>query len=98
MRYNSEALSRLADKLLNGKGSYDKLKEIGNKRNYPYKVQKLKQRLTEEYKFWVAKGSGNRLQDVEKDVKYISSMLDKDTFSKEDKAKIDQLTQKYPIE
>lgn len=93
----SEALSRIADKLLNNRSAFDKLREIGNRVNYPYKVQKLKQRLTEEYKFWLAKGSSNRLSDIERDVKFISNMLSKESYSEQEKDRIDQLVEKYPI-
>ena len=98
MRYNSQALSKLADKLLSGKSGFDRLKEIGNRHNYPHKVQKLKERLTEDLRFWVAKGPSNRLADIEKDIKYISNLLGKQEFTKQEKEKIDELIKKHPIQ
>lgn len=97
MKYNSDALSRLADKLLSGKSKYDELKEIANRQNYPHKVQKLKERLTEDLKFWIAKGASNRLADIEKDIRYISGVLNKKEFTKQEKEKIDELIKKHPI-
>lgn len=97
MRYNSDALGRLAGKLLSGKSKYDELKEIANRQNYLHKVQKLKERLTEDLKFWIAKGTSNRLADIEKDIRYISGVLNKKEFTKQEKEKIDELVKKHPI-
>ena len=98
MKYDSQALSKLADKLLGSKDKFEKLKEIGNKQNYPHKVQKLKDRLNEEFRFWMAKGPSNRLNDIEKDIKQVAGLLNKNEFSQEEKARINELVQKYPIQ
>lgn len=98
MKYNSGALSKLADDLLGRKSSYDKLKEIGNRSNYSHKLQKLKERLTTEYKFWLPKGPSNRLTDIEKDITFLKVVQDKKELTSEDKHKINQLTSKYPID
>ena len=97
MRYDTQALSKLADRLLSGKSEYDKLKEIGNRQNYPYKIQKLKERLTEDLRFWVAKGPSNRLTDIENDIKLISNMVGKQELTKQEKQRVDELVKKYPI-
>lgn len=98
MKYDSQALSKLADKLLGGKDKFEKLKEIGNRQNYPHKVQKLKDRLNEEFRFWMAKGPSNRLNDIEKDIKQVVGLLNKNEFSQEEKVRINELVQKYPIQ
>ena len=98
MKYNSDALSKLADDLLGKKSSYDKLKEIGNRSNYSHKIQKLKDRLTSEYKFWLPKGPSNRLTDIEKDIAFIKTVQDKKELTGEDKLRINQLVSKYPID
>lgn len=98
MGYNSDALSKLADDLLGRKSSYDKLKEIGNRSNYPHKIQKLKDRLTSEYKFWLPKGPSNRLTDIEKDIAFIKTVQDKKELTGEEKSRINQLSSKYPID
>jgi len=97
MRYDSQALGSLADKLLSGKSEFDRLKEIGNKQNYPYKIQKLKERLTENLRFWIVKGPSNRLTDIQNDIKCLSNMLGKQEFTKQEKQKIDELVKKHPI-
>lgn len=98
MGYNSDALSKLADDLLGRKSSYDKLKEIGNRSNYSHKIQKLKDRLTSEYKFWLPKGPSNRLTDIEKDIAFIKTVQDKKELTGEEKSRINQLSSKYPID
>lgn len=98
MKYNSNALSKLADDLLGKKSSYDKLKEIGNRSNYSHKIQKLKERLTDEYKFWLPKGASNRLTDLEKDIAFLKTVQDKKELANEDKIRINQLVEKYPIQ
>lgn len=98
MKYDSQALTRLADRLLYGKDRFEKLKELGNRGDYTHKVKKLKQRLTEELRFWVAKGPSPRLADIENDIKYISSLLTKEDFTTKEKRRIDELVQKHPID
>ena len=98
MKYNSDALSKLADDLLGKKSSYDKLREIGNRSNYTHKIQKLKERLTTEYKFWLPKGPSNRLTDIEKDIAFLKTVQDRKELTGEEKIKINQLTSKYPTD
>lgn len=98
MKYDSQALSRFADRLLYKKDRFEKLKELGNRGNYPLKVKKLKQRLTEELRFWVAKGPSNMLSDIESDIKYISTLLNKTDYTAKEKQRIDELVQKHPID
>lgn len=98
MKYDSQALSRLADRLIYKKDRFEKLKEIGNRGNYSLKVTKLKQRLTEELRFWIAKGPSNRLTDIENDIKFVSTLLEKTEFTAKEKSRIDELVQKHPID
>lgn len=98
MKYNSNALQKLATKLLCAKTNFEKLKEIGNRNNYPVKVQKLKQRLTEDYKFWSKRGPSERLSDIERDMNYLTPLLNKTTFNLKEMNRIDQLIKKHPID
>ena len=97
MKYNSQALTNIADKLLQGKNRFERLKEIANKQNYHHKVQKLKERLLSELKFWMAKGPSNRLDDIHRDIKHLSNLLDNKEFTAQEKIKVDELVSKYPI-
>ena len=74
--------------------SFDKLKQIANKNNYPQKIKRLFERLTEERSFWLRKGSSPRLLDIEKDLNFILSQVGEERI---DKVKVDLLIQKYPI-
>lgn len=98
MRYNTEALNKLASHLLNCKGRYDKLKALGNKHSYCYKVGKLKERLTEELRFWTTKGSSAQREDIERDIRYISTLLNRTDFTDQEKTRINELVKKHPIE
>ena len=98
MKYDSQALSKLADKLLGSKDKFERLKEIGNRQNYPHKLEKLKDRLNEEFRFWMSKGPSNRLNDIEKDIKLVAGLLNRNQFSQEEKVRINELVQKYPIQ
>jgi hypothetical protein len=98
MKYSIDSLTNFANKLLNSKAQFEKLKQIGNRSNYKLKVQKLKQRLTDELKFWMAKGPSPRLRDIERDIKYVSTLTNKTEFTDQEKEKLDMLVKKHPID
>lgn len=91
-------LQRKSDKMLDDLDKFEKLKKIANKNNYPYKVGKLKERLANEFKFWMTKGPSAKLTDIERDIKFIASQLDKSVIGASDKLRIDTLVEKYPID
>ena len=87
-------LGKAANKIVEHLDSFDKLKTVANKNNYPRKLKKLFERLTEEQSFWVRKGESPKLLDIEKDLNFITSQIGEEVI---DRVKIDQLAQKYPI-
>lgn len=87
-------LGKAANKIVEHLDSFDKLKTVANKSNYPRKLKKLFERLTEEQSFWVRKGESPKLLDIEKDLNFITSQIGEEII---DRIKIDQLAQKYPI-
>jgi len=87
-------LGKAANKIVDRLESFDKLKQVANKNNYPQKIKKLFERLTEERNFWSRKGSSPRLLDLEKDLNFILSQVGEERI---DKARVDLLIQKYPI-
>jgi hypothetical protein len=87
-------LGKAANKIVEHLDSFDKLKTVANKSNYPRKLKKLFERLTEEQSFWVRKGESPKLLDIEKDLNFITSQIGEEII---DRVKIDQLAQKYPI-
>ncbi len=98
MNLSFKGLHKVSSKLLRNIEKADELKKLANKKNYPHKINKLKERLTEEYKFWIGKGSSAKLDDIQRDVKLIASLQNKTTFTPVEEARIDQLVKKYPID
>jgi len=90
----SLGLGKSANKIVKHLDSFDKLKTVANKNNYPRKLKKLFERLTEEQSFWIRKGESPKLLDIEKDLNFITSQIGEEII---DRVKIDQLAQKYPI-
>ena len=64
-------LNRAADGLLNNQDKFQQFKDIANRRNYPYKVKKLQERITEEHDFWSKKNPSQKLLDIKKDLTFI---------------------------
>lgn len=94
----SSSLDQATGKLLSRLDQFNKLREIANKKNYPYKINQIHAKVLEEYKFWTRKESVNtsmvKLADLKKDLMFIESQL---TASELDKKRIDILAEKYNI-
>jgi len=87
-----EGLNRTANKLVKQLDQFEKLKEIANRKNYPYKVKMLHSKIQEEHDLWARKQSSAKLLDLKKDLKFIESQLDSSTLDKE---RVDLLVKKY---
>ena len=87
-------LKKTANKLVEHLDSFEKLKQVANKNNYPHKLKKLFDRLTEEYSFWSRKGESPKLLDIERDLTFITSQIGEERV---DRVRVDLLVQKYPI-
>jgi hypothetical protein len=98
VKLNFLGLQKTSDKILNDLDKIDQLKKIANRNNYEHKVKMLSERLNNEYRFWLAKGPSARLNDVERDLKYIHSQLTNKTFAAAEKVKIAELATKYSID
>lgn len=94
MESKQSNLERAATKLLNEYNKFDQLRELGNRKNYPNKLRKLEERLTEDISFWERKGPSARLDDLTKDMKFVQLQLEQTVYDKE---RIDLLTNKYSI-
>ena len=94
----SSSLDQATSKLLSRLDQFNKLREIANKKNYPYKINQIHAKVLEEYKFWTRKESistsTSKLADLRKDLIFIESQL---TNSNPDKSRIDILAEKYDI-
>lgn len=87
-------LGKAATKMVEHLDSFEKLKQVANKHNYPFKLKKLLERLTEESDFWSRKGESPKLLDIQKDLNFVITQIGEDRI---DRVKVDQMVQKYPI-
>ena len=94
----STSLDQATTKLLSRLDQFNRLREIANKKNYPYKVNQIHAKVLEEYKFWTRKESittsTTKLADLRKDLIFIESQLSTQNYNKE---KVDILAEKYSI-
>ena len=86
-------LSKIANTQVNRLEQFDKLKEIANRNNYPYKIKQLTAKIQEEYDFWNLKNPSRKLEDITKDLTFIKSIKEP-TLSK---VRIDELIEKYGL-
>lgn len=84
-------LSKIANSYVGRMDQMEKLKEIANRKNYPYKVTELKRKVQEQYDFWNLKNPSQRLDDLTRDLIFIKSQTD----SNLNKERIDELMKKY---
>lgn len=89
-------LTRLANSYVNNLDKFQKLKEVVNRNNYPYKVKLLHKRVSEEFDFWDQKknSSDKKLEDIKKNLIFIESQINISDFNKE---RIDLLMLKYGL-
>lgn len=87
-------LTRAANSYVNRLEQAQKLKEIANRNNYPYKVKLLHEKISQQYDFFSQKENllENKLKDLDKDLIFIESQINVTDFNRE---RIDQLMSKY---
>jgi hypothetical protein len=85
--------SKIANTQVNRLEQFDKLKEIANRNNYPYKVKLLTEKIQNEYDFWNLKNPSQKLEDITKDLIFIKSITEP-TLSKD---RINVLMEKYGL-
>ena len=87
----NKSLNRVADKLLNDSDRFKRLQELGNRKNYPNKIEQLRKKIEEQYNLFLKKESSSKLLDLKRDLDFINTQTNTN-FSKE---KIDSLVGKY---
>lgn len=87
-------LSKITNKLVGNLEQLNKLKEIANRKNYPYRVKQLHSRIQEEYDLWNKKEPSQKLLDLKKDLTFIQSQLNESVLNKD---RIDVLIEKYGL-
>lgn len=90
-------ITKTANKLVGRLEQFDKLKEIANRKNYPFKIRQLRNKIEEEYKFWERKdntlnSTKAKLTDLQRDLNFILSQEQECSI---DKQRIDLLSEKY---
>jgi hypothetical protein len=85
-------IKKTANQLVGRLEQFEKLKEIANRKNYPYKIKLLEQKIQEQYAFWEKKDHQQRLVDLKKDLIFICSQKQECSI---DKQRIDLLMEKY---
>ena len=84
---------KTANTQVNRLEQFDKLKEIGNRNNYPYKIKQLTAKVQEEYNFWNIKNPSRKLEDITRDLIFIKSIREPIL----DKERINELIEKYGL-
>jgi hypothetical protein len=99
MDRKSWLLSKIADKT-------DKIMEVAKsfserRASYDQKIEALKERLLENYKFWSSKstdGSKVRLSDIERDTNFIKSIQHRSTkLTNIEKERVDLMMKKHSV-
>lgn len=90
-------ITKTTNKLVGRLEQFDKLKEIANRKNYPFKIKQLRNKIEEEYGFWERKDSTlnstrAKLVDLQRDLNFILSQEQECSI---DKQRIDLLSEKY---
>ena len=90
-------ITKTTNKLVGRLEQFDKLKEIANRKNYPFKIRQLRNKIEEEYKFWERKDNAlnstkAKLTDLQRDLNFILSQEQECSI---DKQRIDLLSEKY---
>ena len=89
--FSQLGLAKITNKFVDRLDQMEKLKEIANQSNYPYKVKQLTAKIQERYDFWNLKSHSQRLDDLTRDLIFIKSQTD----SNLNKERIDELMKKY---
>jgi len=87
------SLNKTADNLLKQADQFQRLRDLGNRKNYPHKVKLLHTKISEEYNFWSKKEPSQKLLDIEKDRNFIQSIKE----PTQNKERIDILMNKYGL-
>ena len=84
---------KIANAQVNRLEQFDKLKEIANRKNYPHKVKQLTAKIQQEYDFWNLKNPSRKLEDITRDLIFITSVKEPNSHVE----RIDELIEKYGL-
>lgn len=87
-------LNSTANKLLRDIELRQKLSEIAGRKDYPGKLRRIREKIVDEINLFEKKNPSPRLEDLRKDLIFVDSQRDKESYDKE---RIDELLNKYNI-
>lgn len=94
MQLKSKYLEKFANELVKKDDMFTQLKKLGNKKNYPYKLQRLQEKISTEVELFERKNHTQKLVDLQKDLKFVLSQISSQDI---DKTRVDELAIKYSI-
>lgn len=92
------ALEKIANKLVKHQEKVNEYNRLFEEKDYGKKIERIKERLTEEYKIWAMKTKYvDRLKNVEKDIDFVKMIQYKKHLTQFDKENVDRLMKKYNL-
>ena len=96
MTMNKFSLNKMADMLVKAMENKEHFDKKAKQKDYIKKVQILKEVLTQEYKFAMARKSQDK-SVIEKHINYIKKLQNRESIDRQDQEIIDQLMHKYGL-
>jgi hypothetical protein len=101
MKFPNQYISKFTDSFLKKQDKFQALKELGNKKSIPHQLEKTKNKLTEEYKFWMNKKDNpvktSKLAAIERDIKQIKRLESMQTYGVADIKLFSDIVAKYGL-
>lgn len=101
MKFSKDYISKFTDSFLKKQDKFQALKEIGNKKSIPYQINKCKERLSEDYKFWITKNDSdlktNKLSSIQRTISLIRKLETKTTYTVEDVKILNEVIERYGL-
>ena len=101
MNLKNNYISKFTDSFLKKQDKFQALKDLGNKKSIPQQIVKCKERLTEEYKFWMRKPDStlriNKLSDIERDISVVRKLESQEKYSTLDIDRLNSVRDKYGL-
>jgi len=101
MKFSNQYISKFTDSFLKKQDKFQSLKELGNKKSIPYQIDRCKERLSEDYKFWMVKQDSelktNKLASIQRVINSIKKLESKTTYSPEDIKILNDIVERYRL-
>ena len=101
MKLPSGYLNKFTSNLLKRKEQAEGLRKIAQRGDWREMVKKCHARLTEEYRFWIAKSENStrsaKLSDLSKDIAFVKAVEGKEKVDESQFKKLKELVNKYGL-